>query len=390
MPEFLAKRLRPLLLVGIVGFTITEIVALSPASVEQEDPAANTPIDPQALVPDSDGNLATGIPKDRIPEYQVERFDYVSTEKGVKQWNLLADQAAMYSKEKLVHAFKVKANLFDPDDKITVITGKEAKYFMNERDVEIFGDVVAVFPDGFELHSAYLRYRPNVRQIDIPETYHVTGGSKTANGQDMRFESEGFHYKMAISEILLPKNVHLTLDRPGQPDDSTLIESDHSVIHRDRQSADFTMIPTRPISERFVHITQPTLFTRSRTATLNYGDSANLLKYLVAYDDVLIKQIADEKKDEKKKKPPPEYPPAKPEPLLKYATAGQADFDNHSNLIILTRFPQVYQDRDTVTGDIIKMHRDTDIIEAENSNSFSEGDQPKPSPKPLEKPVLVQ
>jgi lipopolysaccharide export system protein LptA len=86
----------------------------------------------------------------------------------------------------------------------------------------------------------------------------------------------------------------------------------------------------------------------------------------VAYEDVLIKQIEDEKKP--KPKPSPGSGP-----ILKYATAGQADFDSESNLIILTEFPQVYQDNDTVTGDIIKMHRDTDIVEVEHSNSFSEG-----------------
>jgi LPS export ABC transporter protein LptC len=378
LKSLIRRRFRPLRLAGIVGFTVMEIVALSPSSLEEEESNVNTPIDPQALTPDTSNTLASGIPKG-IPEYQVERFDYVSTQDGVKQWNLIAERAALYNKVKLVHARVVKANLFDPDGKITIVTGKEAKYFMHEKDLEVFGDVVATFPDGFLLFSDYLRYRPSERIIDIPTSYRVHGGSKAENGQDMRFESNGFHYWMGKSQILLPEKVHLTMTRPGKPDDSTAIDSDQCVIHRDRQIADFSMEPWRQASERFVHITQPTLFTRSRTAKLNYGaDSSSLLQYLVAYDDVLIKQVP---LPEDLELEPETGPASKPSPspkakegLLKYATAGRADFDNQRNLIVLTRFPQAYQDNDTVTGDIIKMHRDSDIIEVENSNSFSQGD----------------
>jgi LPS export ABC transporter protein LptC len=362
-------------LAGIVAFTVMEIVALSPSSLEQEDTNINTPIDPQALLPDTKSAVATGIPT-RIPEYQVERFDYVSTQGGVKQWNLLADRAALYNKEKLVHARTVKANLFDPDGKITLVTGREAKYFMHERDLEVYGDVVATFPDGFELFSDYLRYRPGERTIEIPEKYRVHGGSKGENGQDLKFESNGFHYWMGKSEILLPEKVHLTMERPSKPDDTTSIDSDRCVIHRDRQVADFTMLASRDASTRFVHITQPTLFTRSRSAKLNYGASqASILQYLVAFDDVLIKQIPTDEESDPSPKPSPK---GKDQGLLKYATAGRADFDNKKNLVVLTRFPQVYQDNDTVTGDVIKMHRDSDIIEVENSNSFSEGQDSSP------------
>jgi len=59
--------------------------------------------------------------------------------------------------------------------------------------------------------------------------------------------------------------------------------------------------------------------------------------------------------------------------VMKYATGGRADFDSHKNVIVLTEYPQVYQDEDTVTGDKILLHRDTDIIEVEHSNAFSQG-----------------
>ena len=79
---------------------------------------------------------------------------------------------------------------------------------------------------------------------------------------------------------------------------------------------------------------------------------------MIAFEDVLIKEISKNKG---------------PENLLKYATGGRADFDSTHDVIKITEFPQCYQDNDTVTGDIIIMHRDTDLVEVEHSNAFSQG-----------------
>jgi hypothetical protein len=76
---------------------------------------------------------------------------------------------------------------------------------------------------------------------------------------------------------------------------------------------------------------------------------------LTAYDDVLIKETGST------------------DHTLRYATGGQADFDTNRDVIVLSKFPQAYQDQDTVTGDIILMHRETDVIEIEHSNAFSGG-----------------
>jgi lipopolysaccharide export system protein LptA len=91
---------------------------------------------------------------------------------------------------------------------------------------------------------------------------------------------------------------------------------------------------------------------------------------LIAYEDVLVKETAAPKStsaERVKTKKANEKSP------LRYATAGRAEFNTQDDVIRLTQFPQAYQDEDTVTGDVILMHRDNDIIEVENSNSFSEG-----------------
>lgn len=351
------RRLRPILLAAIVAFTVVEIVALSPASVE-EGGDQTAAVEPEMLLPKQETTLASGIPHDKIPDYSVDQFNYVSTQGSEKQWKLIATRAYLYNQIKLVHSRQVRAFLYDPEGKVTLITGKESKYFMNQKDLEVFGDVETTFPDGFKLKSEYLRYHPDSRKIEIPTQYAVHGDGQEKDGQRIIFDSHGMNFAMAQSEIILPKAVKLTmveekLDARGKKQSTTII-SDHCLIKRGQQIAHFTMDPKRPFKERFVHITQPTLFSRARRADLNYGDFSKILQYLVAYEDVLIKETGDGTS-------------------LKYATGGRADFDTNRDVIVLREFPQAYQDNDTVTGDVILLHRDTDIVEVEHSNAFSDG-----------------
>jgi LPS export ABC transporter protein LptC len=362
----ISRRLKPLLLAGIAALILVQVVALTPTTVEQ--PGDNsTPIAPELLVPPTEPTLANGVPVDQVPDYSVDGFNYVSTHGGVKEWNILANRAFLYNHNRLVHARTVRALLYDPDGKITVVTGQEAKYLMNGRDLEVYGNVVTTFPDGFELHSEYLHYRPNERIVDIPTTQDVRGHGKQEGGKIFDFKSRGLTYAMGKSEIVLESNVEVVMDKkiPEAQDDpkhvgsKTVIHSDHCVIDRVKQLAHFTMFPSRPLDTRFVIITQPTLYSKGRSADLNYGDFTEMLHYIVLYDDVvLIEKSADE---------------TEPDTDMRYGTGGRADFDAKSDIVVLSQFPQVYQGKDTVTGDTILLHRDTDIVEVEHSNAFSGG-----------------
>jgi hypothetical protein len=406
--SLLAKS-RPLILAGVVSAIIMQIVALSPNSVE-ESRDSTAPIEADALLPKEKVTLAPGIPKGQVPEYTVDQFNYVSTHESVRDWNLIAATAYFYNSARMVHARTVKAYLFDPDGKITVVTGQEAKYSMaggataasaqgtkpsatpapisalaasgkttvaNDRDLEIFGDVVTTFPDGFEVHSEYMRYRPDQRTVEIPVQYQASGRGKDANGQILSFKSRGMYYSRKAEEITLPHDVKVTLESQSSKSgtfgksDSTMIESDRCVINREQKLASFTMSPNRAIQERFVRVTQPTLFSKGRRGELNYGDpngatpGSKMVHRVALYNDVLVKETV-----------PPEQRGLKEGPL-RYATAGQANFEGTQDIVVLTKFPQVYENEDTVTGDRIILHRDSDVVEVEHSNSYSAGQQLK-------------
>ncbi len=331
-----------------------------------EKPFVAGQIDPEELKPNAQEEvLAPGIPKDQIPEYTVEKFEYVSAQGGVRQWRLVAEKAYMFNSLRVMHSRKITAYLFNPDSEPTIVTGKEAKYFLDDRDLEIYGDVVTQFPDGFSTKSEYLRYRPGPRRVQIPEKYwvHGEGDEDGESDQTLEFDSLGMDYPMNDNHVLLPKNVKAIMRQAKKRDatnkgvqSSTEIRSDQCVIDRNTNIAHFTMYASRPLAEKFVKITQPDLFAKSRRADLSYGDFTDVVHYLTAWEDVLIRETSTEAKS------------------LQYGTGGRADFDSKKELVILTQFPQVYQDSDTLVGDVILMHRDTGIVEVEHGNAFSSGE----------------
>ncbi len=355
IPASFKIRGRPWALIALLLFIITEIVVLSPSSVEETptvsfEPNAEIP-SPQSASP----HFLKGIPRDRIPDYTVEDFHYVSTHQGKKQWKLQAATAHLYNPENLVHSFQVTAYLLDNEaEKPTIITGEQAKYAMNAKDLEVFGSVTATFPDGFVVRSQYMRYLSLQKTIEIPKEYPVDGDGKQADGKHIFFNSSGLNYDMKAGLINLPAAVVFNvLDNHGE---KTVIESDHSVIQKDRKKTTFTMNASRPLGQRFVRITQPSLSARSRSVDLDYSGAASTsLKYLVLNEDVLIREKT------------------KSTGRIRYGTGGRADFDSDSDVITLTQFPQVYEDHDTVTGDRIKLRRNQDIVEVEHSNAYSQG-----------------
>jgi LPS export ABC transporter protein LptC len=388
----LGRRFRPLIIAGVICLIIIEVVALSPSSLEQSPPS-KTLLSEESLLPagGEEKVLATGIPTGKVPDYSVDGFNYVSTRAGQKQWKLVARRAFLYNGEKLVHSRRVTAYLYDADNKITVVEGKEAKYFMDQKDLEIYGDVWTTFPDGFKTQSEYLKYQPSDRRIEIPTRYEVHG-----QGDQLNFDSQGLEFAMDRSKLILPQAVKVVMTKPvDTPTDNagvaekTTVESDRCIIDRKKQIAYFTMYDSRPLKTRFVQIRQPGMYARSRRTDMHYGDFSKILNYITAYEDVLIQEIAKPGQSGKSEVissfpnsarnggPPTAARPNQPHPkemISRYATGGRADFDTQRNVIVLKEFPQVYQENDTVTGDVIIVHRDTDIVEVEHSNAYSAGE----------------
>ncbi len=354
-----------------VGFLIfIQILAFSPSKLEQESPPPQ--LKESELLPETDGTAAaTDLPKDRIPEYTVEGFKYVSAQAGVKQWRLNAATAFFYQKEGLAHTQIVNAIIYDEKGNETLVTAKEAKYFFSTQDLELFGDVTTTFPDGMRTVSQYLHYRMKDKTLSIPRTQTLTGRSlETKTREEFEFRSNGLLYKNTTQIVRLLDQVKIKVIKkiPGRDDEITMITADQADIDRRSDIAHFFMRESTDPILRFVTIEQPGMNCRSRRAEIRYGSSDRKLRTARAIEEVKIEETPRFPKDYA------ENPRRRPI-TKRYATAGTAEFDSIRNRIILRDFPQVYQDHDTITGEMIIVHRDTNQVEVEQSNAYSDGSE---------------
>lgn len=377
-----ARRFRFWLAVGVGLIIFLQIVAFSPKRLEEE--GAPEQITTEALRPVyADSFVTPTIPADRVPDYTVEKFQNVSTQGGVKQWKIRAERAFFYQDDGIVHARDVHSEVYDSEGKITVITSKEAKYFIASKDLELFGDVKTTFPTGLETLSPYMFYRATDKDITVPPAYPVEGRNvdpepKTkglvSGRESFDFRSKGLHYTGLndrvdlISEVV----VHIKKENTTQGPEITTLESDHATIDRMKNIITFSMLEARPDALRFVKISQPGMTSRSRRAEFRMNANPKKLRTMRAMDDVKIEEKVVYSSNSQ------QAPRRKRSGNPRYATAGIAEFDSTRNTIILRDYPQVYQDRDTITGDTIIVHRDSDLVEVDQSNAFSEGSPESP------------
>ena len=368
------RRFRSGLAAGVGVLIILQIVAFSPRRLEEEgSPEA---INPQSLRPNYvDSFVSPTIPEDRVPEYTVEGYKQVSTQGGTKQWLIEADRAFFYQIDGIVHARDVRADLYDSQGRITVITSKEAKYFMETKNLELFGDVKTIFPTGLETLSPYVLFDGGTKDVSVPVAYPVEGrstpGAKMANNETFDFHAQGLQYYGRDDRLDLLSQVNVRVFRPDpkKGTEVTNVDSDHATIDRKKDIMRFTMLESRPADLRFVKVTQPNMKSVSRRAEVRMGGTNRKLRTVRALDDVKIEEkphLAEDATPAERRRALNTKP--------RYSTSGIAEFDGPRNLIILRDYPQVYQDRDTITGETIIVHRDSDLVEVDQSNAFSEGE----------------
>ncbi len=306
----------------------TFIIILAPQTLDEHHVESIPLLDQSpSLIPD--------LPK-MTPEYSVHGFNYVSIQKGQKQWNIQSDVAYFYNAGRLVHTKNVIAYLFALDGGVTEIKGQEGRYFIGDKDIEVYGDVHTKLPDGFEISSQYAHYK----QANILIPGNAIGHGTMSQSQLIDFTSQGLTYLTQQAKIVLPHNVHFLLQSPTH---STTIQSDRCVIYRDTHQAKFSMY------QGLLHIQDGELNVSAQKADLVYEDTPKLINYMTAHGKVTILETRDQR----------------------YSTAGRADFDSKSNTVTLTIYPQAYQGTDTVTGERMILHRDTDEIEIHHSNARS-------------------
>ncbi len=330
---------------GLVLFFVAHFVLLSPASLEEDFNGVRV-IDPKDLLSflkNEPSVLAPEVPLNVAPAYSL-RDDTLYSSQGIKpNVKMISRKSNVYQKEEIIHSLDVVVEF--PDH--TQVQAKEGVFFTNQDKIHFYGHVHTTFPNGAELFSEFAEaFTKPVTRIEIPVSELAIGTRKDPSST-VTFTSQGLEYV-----DVYPKNFHLLSDAKVQivGDSTTDIHSDQAIYSYEKNHMHFFMNESRPLSTQFVKVHQPDLDLKSRTLDVDTTDTQKL-HTVTALTDVWMRDSHDPEK-------------------LSIATSGKAVYDYTKNEVTLTEFPQVYQDDDTITGDVIIFHRNTDQIQVKQSNAI--------------------
>jgi lipopolysaccharide transport protein LptA len=343
------SQFQSLLLLGLLLFFVGHFVLLSPSSLEEDFNGVRIiqPKDLLNFLKNEPAVLAKDVPENEAPSYSVRNLVFFSSVENQPNWKLLARKSNVYQKEQIMHGRDVTIILNDG----TTIQSKEAVMYIIKNEIRFYGDVVANLKNGTILRSQFLKVltRP-VTQLEIPLSEVVTGEKsdpkKPKNGR-MDFQANGLFYAdIEPQELKLLSQVTVNI----HDDELTVIHSDEAVYNSLKNHLSFRMNESDKLEKQFATVHQPDLDIKSRSLEVD-TTSHQELQTITALNDVFIRDEHD------------------PERLVT-ATSGKAIYNNVLNEIHLSDFPQVYQDNDTITGDIIVFNRNRDTIEVRQSNAI--------------------
>ncbi len=334
------------LLLGLICFFVAHFTLLNPSSLEEDFSEARTvaPKDLLKFFQNEPVTLAKNVPTAEAPDYSIRDLEYLSTDHLNKHWRMLSRKFVMFQAENMSHARDT--TFYWSDGKITA---DEAVSQQDKSQVELYGHVVATLNNGLVLHTEYVKIITSPSTLlTVPTTETVRGDQPTKDAT-FHFTSQGLSYSNAS-----PENETITLLSEARVDiitkEKTQVISDTATYHPFKDQVEFNMEENQPLTKQFVHTHQKTLNLQSRNLIVDLVEKK--LQLLTAHGDVSFEDFTNA-----------EHPVS--------GTAGRAKYHEKTQLLFLLDFPQVYQDTDTITGDVITYNRARDSIEVNQSNAFN-------------------
>jgi lipopolysaccharide transport protein LptA len=333
------------LLIGLFFFFVAHLLLLSPSSLE-EDFTGMRVIHPKDLLGflRNDPETLASVPflRSIAPTYSARDGVLYSTENGSPRFKLIAKRTNLYQESQIAHIREAKVYL----EEGTEITSAEALYDLVKSQVTFIGSVVSRFKGGAVVESerAILDLRPALR-LEIPVNEQARG-KKTNLASPLFFESMGLTYSGADSTLRLLSKVKVRLGGSRTLE----VVSDHCDLVQSKQTLEFWMDDTRIIERQFVVATDPGLFLKSRRMEIKLRTGQEI-REILALQDVFFENLGDPSSSTQ-------------------GSGGRGIYRVKENEITLSEFPQLYQDRDTVTGDTITYNRNSERVEVTRSNAI--------------------
>ena len=146
----------------IIAIIVAEVLIFIPSSLKDIAPTT-------FVAPAEDVDLS------------IQGFKAVNLGANGQKETIRAKQAELYQKSGFAILKEVDARLFTESDDVIHITGEKGKYNLKNKNLEIFGNIVAVSENlGYQLKTTYLKYQDQEKLLSSTESIYLSGPNPSA------------------------------------------------------------------------------------------------------------------------------------------------------------------------------------------------------------------
>lgn len=134
---------------------------------------------------------------------------YTQVRNGFKEWVLNAHSASYFEHTGNLLLNRIHMIFYERNGKRIYLTGERGKLNTTTKDIEVYGNIVVVSEDGYQLRTNSLKYLSSKRHMYTKDRVWI--GSK-----DIIMEGEGLEFDVDTKKITILRDIKTTL-RTSKP-----------------------------------------------------------------------------------------------------------------------------------------------------------------------------
>ena len=247
----------------------------------------------------------------------IQGFSAVSLNHEGEKEIIKAKEAEVFRKEGYAVLKDVEVRIFSKGDHTIFLTGNHGKYFMNEKNIELFDNILVVSENlGYRLQTNYLKFEESKDLLTTHDEFVLKGPNP--DQPSLEIKGKGIRGNTKTEEMQILSNVHCK--KYDTKAESIDIDSDEATLYLKNYEALFS---------KNVVVNQKKMNIFTDNFLVNFNASTQSIDKAKAYP--LVKIVEDDR----------------------VATCETAFLLNREQKIVMRGNPKVVQGNDVVEGKII-------------------------------------
>lgn len=121
-------------------------------------------------------------------EMKLTDMEYTEMERGRRAWTLKAEEAKYYQDDQKTALSRVRLQFFLQDGEEIQLESSQGVLHAGSKDIELSGQVHAVFPNGYEMSSEKATYHHKQSLISSETSILVTGPDLSLKGRHWKYD----------------------------------------------------------------------------------------------------------------------------------------------------------------------------------------------------------